>query len=1267
MKEVKRWFSLFLAFAMLMTALSVNTMPAMAEVSWTDLWSGDGWTLGEENGEPIYSAPNELYRLSYTGSLDGMNTVEGDIRIDSIGVDFGNLSLGLGMADGKKRFFSYTHGTKTMRVFDQNDALQASVEMENALPVGEYTHWKMQWDGVKMTLFINDEKVMDYNYAAAGLHFEVGATCWISEWFHAATVKNLSVKHVELPVSWTDLWSGDGWTLGEENSEPIYSAPNELYRLSYTGSLDGMNTVEGDIRIDSIGVDFGNISMGIKAADGKGRYFSYTHGTGTMRLFDENDVLVTALVMPEALPVGEYTHWKMQWDGTRMVLYVNGKTALVYDYAADGLHFEAGATCLISEWFHAATVKNLQVSNSTVEEPVDPVERWDMSVWQWDDTWVKGVDSATSTEILKTDSELTRIRYTGDFVDKNSIGGDVRIDRRFWDGPGNVGISVTSDQNTEYFAWYNQYNNTITLYRNEVSVGSKQLPDPISLGEWFHLEVSWNDRYLGVFVNNVQRISYECAKDGDTFGADATALLSEWGQPVSIKNMKVEKSEKQIYKNFALSSVFGNGMLFQRRKPVKVFGQGGEIGDTVRVEFAGQTKTATVTDAGGWFVYLDKMEANAVGQTMTVSYTRAGTVNVAEILRVENIVVGELWLASGQSNMMYEIGWLRETDKDRNYLKPYDEIPNLDKLRYFYVTPTYADEPTNYSATTGWVTPVSGNIEGFSATSLGFAAQLQLSLGEDVPVGIIQCALNGSFIEEWLDASTLEKTGSTHKGIQSRLYNGMVYGIKGMSIAGILWYQGEANAFANGMYTTQMEAYIRLYRTLFEDEKLPVVLFQLPQYNEQAIEKAWPIFRQTQWELMKNENVYAVTGIDLGDPFNIHPSDKWPFSGRAAGVALKYIYGVKDSELHPNQKAYGLSPYISSADWTEEGILLSFDDATILTAAGNYIGGFEGFNGTGWIPLDAVIRGNQILLTGNHREITELRYLQRSFFSGNIFVYNEYGLPLAPFASVRRTAPADTKPGQKKVIDFGSKDDLKLFRTYIADGSKAAVEEGMLCTKAGTETKIILKNYISAANMDICVDILPGTANGSMNGGLYLLASAAGSAQDQITAWNVQAERGAGNRNLVVGLHRFDSVNGWQRAYVSVCLYDYFAESEIKEPVRLRVVVKDGKLAAYVDGKLLWENLDVGDLSCGGIGIRSQDASMKFDNFTYTTDASAAIPGDVNGDGVVNSADARLVLQCVVKLSMLTDDKFKIADINGDGRVDSADAREILQISVGLT
>ena len=84
-----------------------------------------------------------------------------------------------------------------------------------------------------------------------------------------------------------------------------------------------------------------------------------------------------------------------------------------------------------------------------------------------------------------------------------------------------------------------------------------------------------------MFVNNVQRISYECAKDGDTFGGDATALLSEWGQPVSIKNMKVEKTEKQIYKNFALSSVFGNGMLFQRRKPVKVFGQGGEIGDTV--------------------------------------------------------------------------------------------------------------------------------------------------------------------------------------------------------------------------------------------------------------------------------------------------------------------------------------------------------------------------------------------------------------------------------------------------------------------------------------------------------------------------------------------------------------------------------------------------------------------------------------------------------------------------------------------------------------
>lgn len=1070
---------------------------------------------------------------------------------------------------------------------------------------------------------------------------------------------------------WTADWTGSGWTAGEEEGVPTLSAPNELYRLTYNGNINGMNTFEADIRIDSIGVDFGNVSMGLEASNGVMRYFSYTHGTKTVRVFNESDGLITSLELDKPLNVGTYHHWKVQWDGRYMLLHIDDELIMSYDYAADSMDLTSGATCWLSEWYHASTVRNMTVSNAKISQIPDQPEQvntWDMSVWDWQGVCGKGVDAESNTEILSLNGELTALRYNGSLVGKNHIGGDFRIDQRYWEGPGNTGIALRSDQGTEYLFWYNQYSNTINLSRNNAGIASKVLAETIQVGQWFTLELVWNDTDIAVLVDGAQKIAYNYADQGDTFGADATVLLSEWGQPTSVKNLEAGVSNMTIYRNFSLSSIFGNNMMFQRRKPVKIFGQGGEVGDTVKVEFAGQVKTTTITDQAGWAVYLDPMEANTTGQTMTLTYTREGETTAADLIRINGIVIGELWLASGQSNMMYEIGWLRPADEGKNNLKPYDEIENLDKLRYYYVVAIYADEPATYGAsTTSWTTPQQGNIEGYSATSLGFAAQLQLSLGEDVPVGIIQCALNGSYIEEWLDAETVEKTGSTHTQIQSRLYNGMVHNFRGMTIAGILWYQGEANAFANGLYAQQMKAYVELYRSLFEDADLPVVQFQLPQFNEQVIEKAWPIFRQTQWDLMQIDNVYSVTGIDLGNPFDIHPTDKWPFTGRAAGVALKYIYGVKEEDLHAGQKAYGLSPYISGAQWTEEGILLSFSDAETLVAGSDYIGGFEGFDGTQWIQMDAAVRGNKILLTGNHEEVTELRYLQRPFFSGNIFVYNEYGLPIAPFASVRRIENSTVELGEKVTVQFDSQADLKEFRTYASNGSKFTVADGMLHSGASVEMKAILKNSLASRNSDVSVDILPETANGRINGGLYFLGSSVGNAQDQIEAWNVQIERNPNSRDLVVSLHRFDQFNGWQRAYVSVCMYGYFDNAAVTEPVNLRVVVENGKMRTYLDGKLLWDNVDVGELSCGGVGIRSQSAAMKFDNFAYAIDTKRAVKGDLNGNGAVNSADARLVLQYVVGAIKLTEEERKLADVNNDGQVDSADARIILQTAVGLS
>ena len=155
MKRMKSWISLLLALAMVCSIFPVGAMTVVAAgEDWTTNWTGNGWTAGEEGGVPTLSAPNELYQLHYTGNLNGMNTFEADIRIDSIGVDFGNISMGLAAANGVKRYFSYTHGTKMVRLCNESDVILTSVELAQPLTVGTYYHWKVQWNGEYMLLYI---------------------------------------------------------------------------------------------------------------------------------------------------------------------------------------------------------------------------------------------------------------------------------------------------------------------------------------------------------------------------------------------------------------------------------------------------------------------------------------------------------------------------------------------------------------------------------------------------------------------------------------------------------------------------------------------------------------------------------------------------------------------------------------------------------------------------------------------------------------------------------------------------------------------------------------------------------------------------------------------------------------------------------------------------------------------------------------------------------------------------------------------------------
>lgn len=446
-------------------------------------------------------------------------------------------------------------------------------------------------------------------------------------------------------------------------------------------------------------------------------------------------------------------------------------------------------------------------------------------------------------------------------------------------------------------------------------------------------------------------------------------------------------------RSIQLPCIFSNGMLLQRNEEVRIFGAGGAEGDTLAVEFAGQTVYATFAD-NAWEAVLAPMEACAEGRTMTIAYTRKGESQPHQVFTLSDVLVGEVWLCSGQSNMAYTIReMLNAPGCHPDFYEDYQAISNWDKLRFYSYPYGEASTPqVNYSRMMTWQSPENiGQCVNLSGMAIAYASHLQTMLGEDVPVGMVISAVGGACIEEWLDEATMATLPSHAASMgkkDSRFYNAMIHPIEGYTVKGVIWYQGEANAMWPEDYQKQFAAYARLYREKFHNASLPIIVMQLPQFDEDL----YPVFRGAQWELMAQiGNVHVVCGIDLGDPDNIHPTDKYPFGERAAGLALEKVYGL---DPVPGM-AYGLSPAITRIERTADGILLTVSGAQTLTGP-EEIEGFMVMADRRWYEATATLVGNQILVTCDKENITYINYLQDTSFPGMEFVYNEYGLPVAP-------------------------------------------------------------------------------------------------------------------------------------------------------------------------------------------------------------------------------------------------------------------------------
>ena len=443
-------------------------------------------------------------------------------------------------------------------------------------------------------------------------------------------------------------------------------------------------------------------------------------------------------------------------------------------------------------------------------------------------------------------------------------------------------------------------------------------------------------------------------------------------------------------RSIQLPTIFADGMVLQRHENVRIFGIGGEAGDRLTVDFAGQTVEAVFSN-DAWEAILAPMEACAQGRPLTLTYTRQGETEPHQVLTIDDVLVGEVWLASGQSNMEISLQWM--IDSNPECLADYQQIDNWDMLRFYRQGYGESSVPVSTYDRLGYWEEYASTTDAAACSGmvLAYATHLQTMLGEDVPVGVVISAVGGACIEEWLDEKTMASLPSHAASMDKkdcRFYNAMIHPIEGYTIRGILWDQGEANAMWPEDYQLQFAAYAALYREKFHDADLPIIVTQLPQYDDDL----YPVFRGAQWELMEQvEHVYTVCAIDLGNPDDVHPTDKYPFGERAAGAALAMVYG----QPAVAGMAWGLSPEITGIQRTEGGLLLTVSGAEALTGP-EEIEGFMVMANQRWAYVSAELRGNQIFVACDADSAVYINFLQDTSFPEMEFVRNEYGLPLAP-------------------------------------------------------------------------------------------------------------------------------------------------------------------------------------------------------------------------------------------------------------------------------
>ena len=437
----------------------------------------------------------------------------------------------------------------------------------------------------------------------------------------------------------------------------------------------------------------------------------------------------------------------------------------------------------------------------------------------------------------------------------------------------------------------------------------------------------------------------------------------------------------------SLPSSIGDHMVIRQNSKFLLYGWcGTNVHIAITPSWNPKAIHAQADEQGRWRTEIETPPAGGPHSILIVS-------EHGDKIEIKDILSGEVWLCSGQSNMTWSVQ--RATPA---IAKDFPKAP-VQGIRLFQVDQRASNNPQD-EVSGSWKVCDPESLRRFSMVGYYFGQRLHDETG--IPVGLVHASWGGTPIEAWMPENLLKQQDQTVQSRRSRTwankeglcYNGMIDPLKNVNFSGIIWYQGEANVDRSApVYAANLTAMVEAWRDLFRDKKLPFYFVQIAPF-------VWPqplsaaVLREQQEKAMTLPHTGMVVISDtITDTKDIHPPQKKEVGRRLAGLALKELYGK--SVLNP------YSPCFEHVQFQENMAIVTFknteklvlrDEASKKPCVGFEIAGSD----KKFVPADATLKGRCVIVTSPF--VQKPAYVRFSFSNDCVSnLFGENGLPATPF------------------------------------------------------------------------------------------------------------------------------------------------------------------------------------------------------------------------------------------------------------------------------